>query len=116
MSARPETQETRTRLTERRKELLGRASRVRADLMRKTEPLSPDFAEQATQRENDDVLGAIEESAASEIRQIDRALARLERGEYEICASCGAPIEPQRLEAVPYAVECRTCADRIRKA
>jgi DnaK suppressor protein len=104
-------QAIRARLQQRKAELAHRASRVRADLTRANEPLSPDFADQVTQRENDDVLGAIGMSAQSEIIQIDRALARLERGEYETCAVCGEPIESQRLAAVPYAIECRHCAD-----
>jgi RNA polymerase-binding transcription factor DksA len=111
MSVEPNRQDVRHQLRARRAELTQRASRVRADLTRATDPLSPDFAEQATQRENDEVLGAIGQSATSEIQQIDRALARLDRGEYEICSVCGAPIEPQRLAAVPYAIECRRCAD-----
>ncbi len=111
MSAQPNNQEVRDQLRARRAELTQRASRVRADLTRATDPLSPDFAEQATQRENDDVLGAIGQSAATEIQQIDRALARLDRGEYQVCSVCGASIEPQRLAAVPYAIECRKCAD-----
>jgi DnaK suppressor protein len=101
----------RARLQQRKAELAHRASRVRADLTRANEPLSPDFADQVTQRENDDVLGAIGMSAQSEMIQIDRALARLERGEYETCAVCGERIESQRLAAVPYAIECRHCAD-----
>jgi RNA polymerase-binding transcription factor DksA len=104
-------EDIRARLRERKAELTRRASRVRADLTRENEPLSADFAEQVTQRENDDVLGAIGMSAQSEIVQIDRALARLERGEYETCAVCGEPIEAQRLAAVPYAIECRRCAE-----
>ena len=72
-------EQVRARLSARRSELSHRATRVDADLQRKGEPLSPDFAEQATQRENDEVLGAIGDSARQEIAQIDAALARLEQ-------------------------------------
>lgn len=100
----------RERLLARRAELQTRAQRARADLQRENEALSPDFAEQATQRENDDVLGAIELSAKEELGQISRAIARLDRGEYGFCTRCGAEIDVHRLEAVPHAEWCAACA------
>lgn len=105
-------QAIRERLLARREELLTRAQRARDDLQRTNDALSPDFAEQATQRENDDVLGAIEFSAREELSQIGRALQRLEQGEYGICVRCGAEIDPGRLEAVPHAELCPACARR----
>lgn len=100
----------RERLLARRAELQQRAQRARADLQRQNEALSPDFAEQATQRENDDVLGAIEQSAKEELVQISQALARLDRGEYGLCMRCGEDIDSGRLEAVPHAERCAACA------
>lgn len=100
----------RERLLARRAELMARAQKARADLQRKDEALSPDFAEQATQRENDDVLGAIESSAREELAGISRALERLREGEYGYCSRCGAHIDPERLEAVPHADRCASCA------
>jgi RNA polymerase-binding protein DksA len=100
----------RERLLARRAELMARAQKARADLQRKDEALSPDFAEQATQRENDDVLGAIESSAREELAGISRALERLREGEYGYCSRCGAQIDPERLEAVPHADRCASCA------
>ncbi|MGE5591387.1 MAG: TraR/DksA C4-type zinc finger protein [Bacillota bacterium] len=41
--------------------------------------------------------------------QIDQALARLDEGTYGWCEACGNPIEPERLEAVPYATRCAAC-------
>lgn len=103
--------EVRQTLLARRAELGHRAESVRADLSRAHDPLVADFADQATQRENDEVLSAIGESAGGEIAQIDRALARLERGEYGRCVKCGAAIEQRRLQAVPHAERCAVCAE-----
>jgi RNA polymerase-binding transcription factor DksA len=97
-------------LLARRAELRTRAARVSADLRREREPLTPDFADQAIQRGNDDVLGAIGESAEEEGLLIERALRRLDDGRYGICVSCGGPIAPRRLEAVPHAERCAGCA------
>ena len=101
----------RERLLKRAAELRERALTASADLRHETDPLSADFAEQVTQRENDDVLGAISDSARVELEQVEAALRRLASGRYGICAVCGEPIEPERLTAVPYANRCRTCAE-----
>lgn len=97
-------------LQNRREELLTRASRARDDAAHRREAVSQDFSEQAAERQNDDVLRGIEAAARAEIAQIDGALARLERGEYGICARCGQDIEAARLEAIPYADRCQACA------
>lgn len=105
-----DTEAVRTALLQRREELQRRTSRASADLRHESDPLSADFAEQVTQRESDDVLSAINETARGELEQIKSALRRLEEGHYTSCAVCGGPIEPGRLEAVPYTDRCRSCA------
>lgn len=102
------------RLLARRAELQGRSSQVKADMRHESDPLVADFADQATQRENDEVLAQIGESAATELAQLRRALERLERGTYETCARCGESIPAARLNAVPYADCCADCAAEAR--
>ena len=111
-----DTNAVRERLLKRRDELRQRASEASADLRHETDPLSADFAEQVTQREHDDVLGAISSSAQAELQQVEAALRRLEQGYYGICVVCGEDIEPERLAAVPYTDRCRTCAEGGRVA
>lgn len=106
----------RERLLKRRDELRQRASEASADLRHEADPLSADFAEQVTQREHDDVLGAISSSAQAELQQVEGALRRLAAGRYTTCAVCGEDIEPERLGAVPYTDRCRTCAEGGRRA
>ncbi len=100
----------RARLLRRREELRSRASQAKSDLRHEADPLSADSAEQVTQRETDDVLGAISQSAREELRHLDAALRRLSAGRYMNCAVCGESIEPERLSAVPYTDRCRACA------
>jgi DnaK suppressor protein len=107
-------QSVRERLLKRRDELRQRASDASADLRHETDPLSADFAEQVTQRENDDVLGAISHSAQAELQQVEAALRRLAQGRYTTCSVCGGDIEPERLGAVPYTDRCRACAEGAR--
>jgi RNA polymerase-binding transcription factor DksA len=106
-----DTDAVRQRLLERREELRQRATEASADLRHEADPLSADFAEQVTQRENDDVLGAISNSAQAELQQVEAALRRLAAGRYASCAACGEDIEPERLTAVPYTDRCRACAE-----
>lgn len=100
----------RRHLLARRDELAQRAARTASDLRHDSDPLVADFAEQVVQRENEDVLRGIGGSAREELQRVNRALARLERGEYFSCAVCGALIESERLEAVPTADRCIRCA------
>ena len=46
------------------------------------------------------------------LRKVERALARVGDKTYGICESCGNPIPVARLEVLPYATECVSCARR----
>jgi len=70
-----------------------------------------DWAEQAGERENDEVLNALESEAKVEIQQLSNAIIRLESGDYGICQTCGENIAKQRLQVQPSAIKCITCAD-----
>jgi RNA polymerase-binding transcription factor DksA len=75
-----------------------------------TETLSSDFAEQATERENDDVLEEIGKETQHSIEHIKAALRRLDDDSYGICAGCGEEIAEGRLEAIPETTLCVKCA------
>ena len=94
-----------------RKELKHRVDAIDADVHHKKEPVEKDFAEQVTQRENDEVLFAIDEEAQQTIHLIDSALARIKDGVYGTCASCGEKIPDARLAALPYVTTCIDCAE-----
>ena len=85
---------------------------IDADVHHKNEPVEKDFAEQATQRENDDVLNALNQDAKHLVSQINSALHRIETGDYGICIECGADISEERLKIVPYAALCIKCAEK----
>lgn len=50
--------------------------------------------------------GSLEENADHLLAEIEAALLRIEDGSYGLCSTCGRPIDPERLEAVPYATLC----------
>ncbi len=70
-----------------------------------------DWAEQAGERENDEVLNALESEAKVEIQQLSNAINRIENGSYGFCDKCGNEISKQRLEVQPAAIKCINCAD-----
>jgi RNA polymerase-binding transcription factor DksA len=94
-----------------RSELTRRINAIEADIHHKKEPVEKDFAEQVTQRENDDVLSAIDEEAKQTVHLIDTALIRLKNGSYGTCAICGEKIPDARLDALPYVTTCVNCAE-----
>lgn len=54
------------------------------------------------------VGGELEHSLA----RTERALAKLDEGTYGICDSCGEPISPGRLRALPDGVLCLECSSK----
>ena len=72
---------------------------------------SSDWAEQAGERENDEVLNALESEAKVEIQRLSNAITRIENGHYGICLACGDSIAKQRLLVQPAALKCIQCAD-----
>jgi len=88
-------------------ELTNRVVEIDSELRK---PLSADLEEQATDLENQGALKAIESSEIHEIHQIQAALKRISEGTYGICAHCGENINPKRLEALPTATRCISCA------
>jgi RNA polymerase-binding transcription factor DksA len=99
----------RRRLSIRHKELRARLKRIGTDQRREADALSADAPDSAIQRENDEVIDSIGLAADAEVAEIDAALARVDSGVYGTCESCGHPIEPKRLDAVPYARSCLRC-------
>jgi RNA polymerase-binding transcription factor DksA len=49
---------------------------------------------------------SILETVEAELRDVERALKRLEDGAYGTCEACGCTIDDERLEAVPAAAYC----------
>ena len=50
------------------------------------------------------------ESEEDTLERIESALARIDEGTYGTCENCGEAIPKARLHAIPYALQCITCA------
>ena len=57
-------------------------------------------------------LIAVVESLRSNLVDVERALERIDAGTYGVCERCGRPIDPNRLEARPWALLCIDCMQK----
>jgi RNA polymerase-binding transcription factor len=64
------------------------------------------LAETATVTLDREIDYSLEESEARVLAAIDAALQRVDAGTYGQCERCGQQIEPERLEAIPWATLC----------
>lgn len=109
----PSTKQIADSLAERRRELT-------AELERLTEPPTEGAAISYGRRVGDGTTEAVERlsttatarSIAASIKDIDKALAKIEAGTYGVCDSCGEAIPAARLEALPASSLCVTCASK----
>lgn len=104
-------EENKKKLQALRDEYSRRIEAIQIDSHHKEEPVEKDFAEQATQSENDDVLSALDGEAQHMVMQINAALLRIDQGTYGLCVTCGEKIPEKRLEAIPFAEFCINCAE-----
>jgi RNA polymerase-binding transcription factor DksA len=79
---------------------------IPGDLRPATHPA--DLASEALDREVGVITNEQDLSAA-----VDLALNRIQAGTYGACANCGKRIDAERLEAIPYAIRCRACAEAV---
>ena len=103
-------EEIRQQLVAKRQELLQRVSEIQKDLHYENTPIEKDFEEQAVQKENAEVLSALDAEGRVTLLKIDHALQRIEAGNYDICAMCDTRIPIERLRAMPYTELCIDCA------
>ena len=103
--------EIKSKLVSEQQRLSGLLERTHAHTHR-TERLSADFAEQAIETENDQVVEALDREGKIELTQINNALKRIDDGSYGQCDCCGADIQEARLLAIPEAELCINCASK----
>jgi RNA polymerase-binding transcription factor DksA len=60
-----------------------------------------------------DMSAALAENQQYLIHEVHEALRRLDEGSYGRCQECGKRIAAARLEAVPFARHCVTCAEKV---
>ncbi len=94
-------------LEEKRALMQARLASIKRDV---TQEHSGDSAEQAQERENDEVVDAIGNETRQSLHDIQVALDKIAEGTYGECEKCGEEIAPARLKAIPEAALCVNCA------
>ena len=95
-------------LEQRLADMQSRLASIKRDV---TQEHSGDSAEQAQERENDEVVDAIGNETRQSLHDIQVALDKIAAGTYGECESCGGDIGEGRLAAIPEATRCVNCAD-----
>lgn len=100
--------EIKTQLLEKQKEL---ADRIKTTQATEGHEVEEGLDSNAQLWEVSEVRDGLDDEAATELNQVNDALARLGAGEYGFCKSCGNTIGQARLEAMPFATLCIDCAE-----
>ncbi|MBT4349373.1 hypothetical protein HOD19_01165 [bacterium] len=56
---------------------------------------------------------SMEKTLEVSLFNVNKALKKIEAGNYGTCEKCSAPINPKRLEAFPSATTCMTCKRKV---
>ena len=107
----PNVDEFRALLEELRQKIDSRLETIKLDVRNEINPVSKDSREQSQERENDEVIDALGNTAREELAHIRHALARIDSGEYFTCEMCGEPISEGRLRLIPHTTLCVDCAE-----
>lgn len=105
-----EYEEVRSNLLAMLEDLDERLGKITEDVKHVEDPPAKDFAEQATQMENNEVLDSLGNIARYERVILQQAIDRIDSGKYGFCVVCGKPIRQERLKALPFSIKCIDCA------
>jgi RNA polymerase-binding protein DksA len=98
-------------LLARRRILIEQVARVEDDLRWFDTNVGPEMVEEGQEETITRILARLDDHDRSEVDEIDRALSRIDGGGYGVCAVCGEKIPPKRLQALPTADRCVSCAE-----
>jgi RNA polymerase-binding protein DksA len=103
----------RSRLESARKQLIEELEQLKstvrpADERREGSPFGK-REEEATESFELEKRLTLEKRIRERLAEVEHALQKFEDGTYGLCDSCGQPIDPARLEALPQASLCLSC-------
>lgn len=101
----------RTRLEEKRDDLLDRVRAARTSDHESDDDEAPDLGDRALSTVSRDLMYQLTGSERDLVRRIDDALQRIDGGTFGACVHCGRQIHAARLEAVPWARHCIDCQE-----
>ena len=99
------------KLRERRAALTGVVERTESYGREADTELTQDPADKASNAYTKELLFSQSTNDRFILKLIEEALERIKDDEFGDCVNCSKPIQPKRLEAVPWARHCITCQD-----
>lgn len=103
----------RKKLLEKRRELTAAYTKNRHYGRESDEGGTQDLADKASSSYTKEFLYSLSNTERSILEEVERALARIDTGEYGTCADCEEKISRKRLDAVPWARYCVPCKERV---
>ncbi|MCA1624203.1 MAG: TraR/DksA C4-type zinc finger protein [Acidobacteria bacterium] len=74
---------------------------------------TPDPVDLAVRNYSKNVMLAVSENESRQLLLVNEALERIQEDEYGLCQNCEKPINPKRLDAVPWARYCLNCQELL---
>ena len=102
------------KLTTRREELLKTIARTEEEGRTADDDPTVDLADKAANSYTKEFLFGQTNTDRSMLQLIDEALQRIKAGNYGTCVECEEELQQKRLEAVPWARYCVSCAGKAR--
>ena len=99
-------------LLKKRNEVLGTGGVKPLHVTMENNTRQGDMADQASGNNEVHIQLKLKATDAKILQAIEEALFRLEKGSYGLCRDCGEPIEPARLNAIPWTRVCITCKEK----
>ena len=72
---------------------------------------APDLGDRALSTTSQEMLLQLSSGERRTLKLLDEALRRVDQGTFGRCVNCGAPIQLERLKAVPWARHCFECEE-----
>jgi DnaK suppressor protein len=106
-----ELQRYKTLILDKREELLAEFdTKVLAPA---TRAAGGDMMDQARADAEADIQISLRQVDTQTLREVEAALARINRGTFGVCEMCQQPLSEARLEAVPWSPICRKCKEGL---
>ena len=88
-----------------------RIAKIEDHIQNPQDDLNEHWEDQAIAYSQNDMRKNLMVEAQQSLSYVNNALSRIENGSYGECEVCAGPIEPQRLQALPYATLCMQHAE-----